>query len=68
MFNWNKCIELSQGEYLVLLCDDDLLMPNFVSSLLMLVKKYPNCNVFNSSPLYFNSSAECLFVYFASIV
>lgn len=46
--NWNKCLSLARGEYFVLLCDDDLLLPNFVSELLKLTNKYPNCNVFHA--------------------
>lgn len=30
MDNWNKCIELSKGEYLTILGDDDKLLPNFL--------------------------------------
>ena len=29
--NWNRCIDLSKGEYLTLLNDDDLLLPNWSS-------------------------------------
>lgn len=47
--NWNKCLELAQGDFFVLLCDDDVLMPNFVSELLELADQYPLCNVFHSS-------------------
>lgn len=46
--NWNKCLEYARGEYFVLLCDDDVLMPNFVSEMLKLVEKYPSCNVFHA--------------------
>lgn len=45
--NWNKCLEYATGEYFVLLCDDDILFPNFVSTLLELAKRYPYCNVFH---------------------
>lgn len=45
--NWNRCLEYANGDYFVLLCDDDVLMTNFVSSLLSLAEKYPNCNVFH---------------------
>lgn len=34
--NWNRCLEYAHGEFFVLLCDDDMLMPNFVSELLVL--------------------------------
>ena len=46
--NWNKCLEYARGEFFVLLCDDDILLPNFVSSLLKLAYEYPDCNVFHA--------------------
>lgn len=45
--NWNRCLELASGEFFVLLCDDDVLMPNFVSTLMELAEKYPQCSVFH---------------------
>lgn len=48
VLNWNRCLEYARGEYFVLLCDDDELMPNFVSELLKLSYKYPQCNVFHA--------------------
>ncbi len=45
--NWNRCVDLAEGEFFVLLCDDDILLPNFVSSLLSLSIKYAECNVFH---------------------
>lgn len=52
--NWNKCIEYSRGEFFVLLCDDDVLMPNFVSTLLCLAQKYPQCNIFHGSRMFYH--------------
>lgn len=46
--NWNKCLELAQGEFFVLLCDDDLLEPDFAQELITLANKYPLCNVFHA--------------------
>ena len=46
--NWNRCVELAKGELFTLLCDDDKLMPNFVSELLKLAEKYQECNVFHA--------------------
>lgn len=46
--NWNRCLELAKGEFFVLLCDDDILLPGFVSQLLQLASKYPRCNVFHA--------------------
>lgn len=48
VLNWNKCLEYAHGEFFVLLCDDDVLYPNFVSELLKLVIQYPLCNVFHA--------------------
>lgn len=58
--NWNRCLELARGEYFVLLCDDDLLMPNFVSTLLALAEKYPHCNVFHGRRQIKKDSSEGL--------
>ena len=46
--NWNRCLELACGEFFVLLCDDDLLEPDFVQELMNLADKYPHCNVFHA--------------------
>lgn len=46
--NWNKCIEYARGEFFVLLCDDDIMCPTFISEMLSLSIKYGECNVFHS--------------------
>lgn len=48
VLNWNRCLDYVHGDYFVLLCDDDFLLPNFVSELLKLADKYPQCNVFHA--------------------
>lgn len=58
VLNWNKCVDLANGEFFVLLCDDDILLPNFVSSLLTLAMKYPDCNVFHGRRSVFDDSTE----------
>lgn len=60
--NWNKCLEYASGEYFVLLCDDDILLPNFVSKLLLLAQKNINCNVFHSRRLIKRMSLTTLLV------
>lgn len=54
--NWNKCLEYAKGGYFVLLCDDDLLKPNFVSTLVQLADLYPDCNVFHATRSILNMS------------
>lgn len=40
--NWNKCISLAQSEYVTLLHQDDVLLPNYMEMMLGAFKKYPN--------------------------
>ena len=56
VYNWNRCLDLAKGDYFVLLCDDDVLLPNFVCTLLQLANKYPNCFVFHGRRDVFDES------------
>lgn len=38
--NWNNALSLSTGQYIVMLGDDDCLMPRYFSSLLPLIRRY----------------------------
>ena len=58
--NWNKCLEYANGEFFVLLCDDDVLMPNFVSELLKLSHKYPKCNIFHGERVLYHENTDSL--------
>lgn len=60
VLNWNKCVDFAKGEFFVLLCDDDILKPNFVSSLLNLTNKYPQCNVFHGRRAVFDKSTDII--------
>lgn len=61
--NWNKCLSYAQGEYFVLLCDDDLLEPTFLERMLGLVKMHPECNVFKSGVKVINERQEVISTY-----
>lgn len=56
--NWNRCLDYSRGEFFVLLCDDDVLMPNFVSTLLGLAQKYPQCNIFHGNRMFYHEKTN----------
>ncbi len=62
-FNWNKCLSLAKGDFFVLLCDDDLLEPNFVESMLQLAEDYPLTNVFRSRVKIVNKLGEIITLY-----
>lgn len=46
--NWNKCLGYAKGEFVCLICDDDIYDPSFLEEMLSLAKQYPQCNVFRS--------------------
>jgi glycosyltransferase involved in cell wall biosynthesis len=45
--NWNKCLELSKGEYIVIMGDDDLLEPDYLQEFSKLIGLYPDLEVFH---------------------
>lgn len=48
---WNHCLTYAKGEYIILASDDDLYTPNFLSTFIPLIKKYPKVNVFRARSL-----------------
>lgn len=56
--NWNRCLEYVRGEFFVLLCDDDVLMPDFVSTLLGLAREYPQCDVFHGGRMLYHEKTN----------
>lgn len=53
--NWNRCIELALGEYMVILSDDDILKPNFLYEMDAFLKRQPGTNIIYSFYDYFGS-------------
>jgi glycosyltransferase involved in cell wall biosynthesis len=45
--NWNKCLSLSQGEYILIMGDDDVLEPDYLAEFLDLMSKYPGLHVYH---------------------
>lgn len=58
--NWNRCLSLARGEFFVLLCDDDVLLPDFVFTLVDLAHIYPNCNIFHARRSIINEKSEII--------
>jgi glycosyltransferase involved in cell wall biosynthesis len=44
--NWNRCFELARGKYVVLLHDDDFLLPGFISESFVVIERNPNIAIF----------------------
>jgi len=45
---WNHCLEFAKGDYVVLATDDDLYEPDFLSTFVPLVAKYPKVDLFRA--------------------
>ncbi|MBC6111853.1 glycosyltransferase family 2 protein [Pedobacter fastidiosus] len=56
--NWNKCLSFAQGEYFILMGDDDLLDPNYLKEFDLLISNYPLCNIFHCRTLIINEKSE----------
>lgn len=44
---WNHCLSLAEGEWIVMASDDDLYHPYYLQEMINLSKSYPNNNVFH---------------------
>lgn len=46
--NWNICLSYAQGDYVICMGDDDMLMPNCLEEYVKLFEKYPNLGVYHA--------------------
>lgn len=46
--NWNICLSYAKGDYVICMGDDDRLLPHCLEEYLLLLKKYPNLNVYHA--------------------
>lgn len=58
VLNWNKCLEYANGAFFVLLCDDDIMHPTFIETMLKISYKYPKCNVFRARTQYIDNNTK----------
>ena len=56
--NWNRCLELSQGKWVSILNDDDLLAPNFINTVLDLIHRYPDAKLIQTGFRSFSQAPE----------
>ena len=45
--NWNKCLSLSTGDYIICMGDDDKLLPDCLDEYLKLIRQFPNVAVYH---------------------
>lgn len=46
--NWNKCLELAKGEYVICMGDDDRLLPWCLEEYVNLIDKYPQLYIYHA--------------------
>ncbi|MCO5144068.1 MAG: glycosyltransferase [Oligoflexia bacterium] len=63
--HWNFCINQSQGEFIKLLCDDDLLVPEGFSNEIESLTKHPNVSLVCSNRIEFSKNKEVLVLNFS---
>ncbi len=53
--NWNRCLELANGEYLKYLCADDKFHPEMLEKFVAVMDAHPGVSVVTSNKIYFGS-------------
>lgn len=53
--NWNRCLELANGEYLKYLCADDKFHPEMLEKFVAAMDAHPTVSVVTSNKIYFGS-------------
>ena len=56
--NWNKCLELAKGDYIICMGDDDRLMPDCLEQYARMIEKYPEVDLFHARTLRINENGE----------
>lgn len=60
VLNWNRCLSYAKGDFFTLICDDDIMKENFISTMIELAEKNPSCNVFSCGRIIINSVTHSL--------
>ena len=56
--NWSKCLALAQGDYFILLGDDDLLDGDYLESFDELIARYPTLDIYHCRSKIINEDNE----------
>lgn len=59
--NWNNCLKRAHGEYVILASDDDVYHPTYLQTMVDLIKKYPNVDLFHCRLRYIDAQKHFLF-------
>ncbi|GAA0880453.1 glycosyltransferase family 2 protein [Algoriphagus jejuensis] len=56
--NWNKCLSIAVGEFLLIMGDDDRLHPDYLSEFAALIEKFPDLNVYHCRSKIINDDGD----------
>lgn len=56
--NWNECLEIVTGEYVINMGDDDILLPECFAEYVRLIEQYPKVDVFHGWTEIINEHSE----------
>lgn len=56
--NWNTCLKLAKGTYVMVMGDDDELHPRYLDEFLQLIKAYPDLDVYHCRSTIINDVNE----------
>lgn len=60
--NWNKCLELAIGEYIMVIGDDDFLNPNNLEVFNQLILKYPDLYIYHGRTILVDPNDKPVFL------
>jgi len=58
--NWNKCLDLAEGEYIICMGDDDCLCPDALTEYARYIDMYPDCDLFHGATEMINEESELI--------
>ncbi len=56
--NWNNCLSYANGDFFVLMGDDDVMEPNYLEEFLKLINQYPLLDVFHCRSYIINEYSD----------
>jgi glycosyltransferase involved in cell wall biosynthesis len=56
--NWNKCLELAKGNYIICIGDDDMLMPDCLEQYAEMIVKYPHVDLLHARTFRINEESK----------
>lgn len=58
--NWNRCVALAEGEFVVIMGDDDRLEPEYLEEFIALMARYPGLDAYHCRSLVIDDQGNAL--------